>query len=45
MMVRPVAEEYFSNGLDKEVLSKLIKLSSLSQWLGHAFINTALSAS
>ena len=28
MIVRPVAEEYFSNGLDKEVLSKLIKLSS-----------------
>ena len=27
-MVRPVAEEYFSNGLDKEVLYKLIKLSS-----------------
>ena len=28
MMVRPVAEEYFSNGWDKEVLCKLIKLSS-----------------
>ena len=28
MMVRPVAEEYLSNGLEKEVLCKLIKLSS-----------------
>ena len=30
MTVRPVAEKYLSNGFDKYVLCKLIKLSSLT---------------